>query len=147
MWLCFPTAAVTNRFEFWPQMKALGSVSAVKHLVTTMPTQRFNTSAFPWAGPKSVMSFCCWILILFIREYSSHSVKQYTVLEDGAIRRAPVNRLWTCSCVVFPICPLPDMQNQMADQITSHRHVWKYTGLHKHAQSEPHSHPILCPDN
>lgn len=43
----FPTAAVTNRFEFSPQMKALGSISAVKHLVTTIPTQRFNTSTFP----------------------------------------------------------------------------------------------------
>ncbi|TNN60130.1 hypothetical protein EYF80_029682 [Liparis tanakae] len=36
--------AVTNRFDFSPQMKALGCVSAAKHLLTTMPKTKFNPS-------------------------------------------------------------------------------------------------------
>lgn len=60
----YPTATITNRFEFSPQMKALGSISAVKHPFTTVPTRKFNMSVFPWAGPKSVMGFRFWVPIL-----------------------------------------------------------------------------------
>lgn len=43
----FLTATITHRFEFSPQMKALGFISAVKHPFTTIPTHKFNTSVFP----------------------------------------------------------------------------------------------------
>lgn len=39
-----PTSTIANWFEFTPQMKALGSIAAVKHPFTTT---KFNARVFP----------------------------------------------------------------------------------------------------